>query len=334
MTDNRPRLLMPSAGRKVALVRCLEKHFRVYASGFRPQEGASACLHARGRFVEQPQFEDIKEHGEWLYETCKRIGIDAVICVRDDDAKHLHNCRGYIEAAGAKLIISPEETCQICQDKLAMYNRLKGVAGINVPTTVPLGHWRLEYFGGMSGNWRLPVFAKDRYGAGSRVAEVIHTLDEMGALSMRHSGELVIQPVMEQPEHTVDVFFDADGNIARTSIRQRVTTSEGQMDHGVIVPSDSELLDQVGFVAGAMKFIGPVNMQFMEDSRIGPVLTDINPRFGGGTPLTIAAGADFALGLKQLLAGEKIDIGEAISGSRAISFIDYVYNVPEGDTRA
>jgi carbamoyl-phosphate synthase large subunit len=37
-----------------------------------------------------------------------------------------------------------------------------------------------------------------------------------------------------------------------------------------------------------------------------PVVFEINPRFSGGIPLTIAAGADFPKQLLQLAAGQKV----------------------------
>jgi carbamoyl-phosphate synthase large subunit len=49
----------------------------------------------------------------------------------------------------------------------------------------------------------------------------------------------------------------------------------------------------------ALPFAGPVNIQCrVVDGR--PVVFEINPRFSGGIPLTIEAGADFPLMLTQL----------------------------------
>ena len=46
--------------------------------------------------------------------------------------------------------------------------------------------------------------------------------------------------------------------------------------------------------AAALRFVGPINIQCrIVDGR--PVIFEINPRFSGGIPLTIEAGADFPL---------------------------------------
>ena len=56
-------------------------------------------------------------------------------------------------------------------------------------------------------------------------------------------------------------------------------------------------------VAAAIPFAGPVNVQCRMRGKT-PVVFEINPRFSGGIPLTIAAGADFPAMLVQLATGE------------------------------
>jgi carbamoyl-phosphate synthase large subunit len=54
-----------------------------------------------------------------------------------------------------------------------------------------------------------------------------------------------------------------------------------------------------------MRFVGPINIQCrIVDGR--PVIFEINPRFSGGIPLTIEAGADFPLMILQLAAGCRV----------------------------
>ncbi len=58
-------------------------------------------------------------------------------------------------------------------------------------------------------------------------------------------------------------------------------------------------------MAAAIPFCGPVNIQCRMRGET-PVVFEINPRFSGGIPLTIAAGADFPAMLLRLARGETV----------------------------
>ena len=86
--------------------------------------------------------------------------------------------------------------------------------------------------------------------------------------------------------------------------RERVVVRAGVMDRGRTVRDESLIQLGVG-VAEALPFVGAVNIQ----CRIvagRPVVFEINPRFSGGIPLTIAAGADFPSYLVELALGRRI----------------------------
>jgi carbamoyl-phosphate synthase large subunit len=54
-----------------------------------------------------------------------------------------------------------------------------------------------------------------------------------------------------------------------------------------------------------MRFAGPINIQ-CRMRRGAPAIFEINPRFSGGIPLTIAAGADFPKMLLRLAMGLEV----------------------------
>jgi carbamoyl-phosphate synthase large subunit len=68
---------------------------------------------------------------------------------------------------------------------------------------------------------------------------------------------------------------------------------------------DARLIDLAVSCAAALPFAGPVNIQCrIVQGR--PVVFEINPRFSGGIPLTIEAGADFPRMLAQLALGRRV----------------------------
>jgi carbamoyl-phosphate synthase large subunit len=76
------------------------------------------------------------------------------------------------------------------------------------------------------------------------------------------------------------------------------------MDKGRTV-NDPQLIALAQAACAAMPFAGPVNIQCRMRGK-DAVIFEINPRFSGGIPLTIQAGADFAQMLMQLALGRRV----------------------------
>jgi carbamoyl-phosphate synthase large subunit len=86
--------------------------------------------------------------------------------------------------------------------------------------------------------------------------------------------------------------------------RERVVIRAGVSDRGRTV-KDSSLMALAEACATALPFAGAVNIQCrVVDGR--PVVFEINPRFSGGIPLTIEAGADFPAMLLRLASGQRV----------------------------
>ena len=86
------------------------------------------------------------------------------------------------------------------------------------------------------------------------------------------------------------------------------------MDRGRTVRSRS-LLDLGLGCAAALDFHGPVNIQCRMVGGV-PTVFEINPRFSGGIPLTIKAGANFPRMLLDLARGRRVEprIGHFTAG--------------------
>jgi carbamoyl-phosphate synthase large subunit len=118
----------------------------------------------------------------------------------------------------------------------------------------------------------------------------------------------VIQEYLDSPEYTIDVLCDMRGRPVQIVPRERVVIRAGVIDRGRTVkwPALIELAQQT---CNAMRFMGALNIQCR--LREGwPAIFEINPRFSGGIPLTIAAGADFPKLLIKMALG--VDVQPAI----------------------
>jgi len=305
---------MPSAGRKVSLMRHLEKYFKVYPGGLAPQATASCCLAGKGRFVELPPLESFA-FGAELLAAVRRIGIQVVLPVRNEDMRILEALREDLFLAGAVLIQSPLDTTEVCIDKMLLHERLRN-SGIHTPDTC-----EAEDFESIIES-KLPVFIKPRHGSGSKHAQIVRTRQELD-LILEHHKDMIVQPYIKGQEYTVDMFFDR-GRLIQHVLRRRLSVTVGQMDAGVVCEDlDLDSYREAIDIGRHLVFQGPLNMQFLLEGETCWV-TDVNPRFAGGIGLSIAAGADFPAYLLELAVGGEVCPRPIKFGTRAISYMDYV----------
>ena len=113
----------------------------------------------------------------------------------------------------------------------------------------------------------------------------------------------IVQEYLEGPEFTIDMLCN-EGRPLAVVPRERVVIRAGVMDRGRTV-RDRGLIDLALACAAALEFHGPVNIQ-CRTLRGVPTVFEINPRFSGGIPLTIAAGGDLPRMLVDLAHGRVV----------------------------
>jgi carbamoyl-phosphate synthase large subunit len=94
-------------------------------------------------------------------------------------------------------------------------------------------------------------------------------------------------------EFTVDAFFDNQGQLKCLVPRRRIEVKGGEISKGRTEKGAlyKYLKSKFSYIPGARACL---TMQFFEHRQSGRIFgIEINPRFGGGFPLTYAAGANF-----------------------------------------
>jgi carbamoyl-phosphate synthase large subunit len=134
----------------------------------------------------------------------------------------------------------------------------------------------------------------------------------------------VIQECLKGPEITVDALISSGGKVVHYVPRRRIRTLAGESIQGVTIDDHdlrSWLIDVLNtrnlhlnaVSAGGGR--GPVTLQaFITDT--GPVLTEVNPRFGGGYPLSHAAGGRYTDWIVADLEGRpiQVELGSYVRG--------------------
>jgi len=245
-----------------------------------------------------------------LLAICAAEQIRVVVPTIDDELPLLGEARSRFREAGTIVACSPPETSLICNDKFETCRQLReaGVpaAATYLPVTLP-------------DDPRLPLFIKPRVGRGAVKAFPLRSADEL-RFFLTYVEDPVIQEYLDGPEFTIDVLCDFNGQPLAIVPRERVVIRAGVTDRGRTV-HDPRLIELARAVCAALPFAGPLNIQCRMRGA-DPVVFEINPRFSGGIPLTIQAGADFPQLLLKLAMGRPVapSIGAFRAGLWMTSF--------------
>lgn len=228
-----------------------------------------------------------------LEDICRSEGVGLLVPTIDDELEIVAASAGRFAACGVRVAASPARTAAICNDKLltAQHLRSFGIAAAATwtPDTVPDAA-------------AFPLFVKPRSGRGGVGAYAVRDAREL-AFFGSYVDRPVVQEYLEGPEFTIDMLCETGQPLAVVP-RERVVVRAGVMDRGRTV-RDTALIDLAVACAAALPFHGPVNIQCRRVEGV-PTVFEINPRFSGGIPLTIAAGADFPRLLVDLACGRSV----------------------------
>jgi carbamoyl-phosphate synthase large subunit len=179
----------------------------------------------------------------------------------------------------------------VCLDKWALHQRCRG--SVRVPTT-----WLVDNAFDAEAV-ALPAIVKPRSGSGSRGIRLMQALDELQALP--RDATLLVQEHLPGAEYSLDVLARADGHVAGVVPRERL-----RVDSGIAITGRTlrdERLETYGRVVAQLIGLTTVaNVQVKLDVTGEPALLEVNPRFPGTMPLTIAAGID----MPRLAIGEAL----------------------------
>jgi carbamoyl-phosphate synthase large subunit len=233
-----------------------------------------------------------------ILEACREHGVDIVVPTVDSELVPMAESRDEFEAAGVSVLVAPTRALRNCLDKWALMQVVDGA--VPIPRSAPLGD-RFE-----PDSFELPVLVKPRMGSGSRGVRRVDSWDALGDVRDR---SLLVQEYLPGPEYSLDVLATAEGEVRAVVPRERL-----RVDSGIAITSrtvhDDEL-ESIGARAVQTAGVsGVANVQVMRDRAGTPRLIEINPRFPGTMPLTVASGVNMPrLALGELL-GQPIPDGQ------------------------
>lgn len=279
-------ILVTSAGRRVSLLRAFQEAAnespevsKVLACDLNP-ELSSACQAADASFV-VPRVTQA-DYVDRLLEQCERHGVGLLVPTIDTELPVLAENRENFESRGIHIVVSDPALIESCADKVAFADFIEQF-GIPAPKVVEVE--QAEF----------PLFIKQRFGSSSIGARVVDSSQEL-PIDAVDDGKWILQELVDTDlydEFTIDLYYAKQGELMCAVPRLRIETragevSKGRTDKGWLYEF---LVEKLAHVPGAR---GCLTLQvFAAHDRSQVVAIEINPRFGGGFPLSQEAGANF-----------------------------------------
>lgn len=240
-----------------------------------------------------------KEYINELLRICREDNIDLVIPTIDTDLLVLAENQEKFCAIGSRVLISSPDCVKICQDKI-LTSQFFVHCGLKTP--FPVNDWA-KY------NEGYPAFIKPKNGSSSIHAYTVINKTELKVYSSQIS-DYMIQPFIRGNEYTIDIFTDWIGNPIFITPRIRLSTRGGEVLKTQI-DLDKKIIQECEKLIKELKPCGPITVQLIRESGTNvDYFIEINPRFGGGAPLSMKAGARSAEAVLRLLSNKKMEYKE------------------------
>ena len=279
-------ILITSAGRRVGLVRSfqteLKKKFpnsKVYTAEANPQ-WSSACR-VSDEFFTIPRV-DNENYINSILELCIKKEIKIVIPTIDTELLVFSDSKELFLLNNIQIVISDFDLISKCRDKRQTNILFKDLK-INIPSAID------------KKNPSFPLFIKPYDGSLSKDLYLINCHEELNDSLLNNPKLMFMEYINPKDfnEYTIDAYYDKNSNLSCLVPRRRIEVRGGEISKGKTEKLNfyNILKDKLGFIKGAK---GCLTIQFFIGKVTEEIIgIEINPRFGGGFPLSYASGANY-----------------------------------------
>jgi carbamoyl-phosphate synthase large subunit len=292
------RVLFTSAGRRVSLVRHFAGALRELGLKGKvvtaDRQDLTAAAFVADAHELLPPVEDAG-YVDAVKEVCRRHGINLLVPLIDPELHPLALRAAEFKALGVVPLVSSPAVNELCLDKrqtAAFFARL----GIRTPEIIDPQHLLADEPA------RFPVFLKPAIGSSSIGATKIQSAEEL-SFFLGNVREPIVQEYLHGDEYTLDILADFHGRVRCVVPRLRLETRAGEISKGVTVKNRAIMAAGQHVVEALPGAAGCITVQCFLSAEGEICFTEINPRFGGGFPLSARAGADFPRWIVELVLG-------------------------------
>lgn len=278
-------ILILSAGRRVELVAAFREAMdkfnvqgKVMCTDMVP-ELSSACMVADASFT-VPRATD-SAYIDVLKDICQKNSIKLVIPTIDTDLEKLSNAKDSFHNFGCHISVPDPKFVAACRDKRKTADLFRTLQ-IDSPAIYDCN------------SIVFPCFCKPYNGSSSIGAFVINSPAELTSQILDNKNNMFMELIgKEYIEVTVDCYFSKENELKCLVPRERIEIRSGEVSKGVTRKGRvyDYLIERLSKVPGV---VGCITVQLFYNKQTGDIKgLEINPRFGGGYPLSYSAGANY-----------------------------------------
>lgn len=300
----------------VAVIRSLLRRggIRVVAADMDAYASGLYLVPATDRRLVPPGLAD--DFGDRVLALCRDERVDVLFPTVDVELPVIARRAPEFAEHGTAVASPSLETLTVCLDKFLLAQRCAGV--LPVPRTELLSPAAAE-------GRDFPVIVKPRRGAGSRGIQLVESAAELLALGTDDTR--LVQDHLPGEEFSVDVLAGLDGSVIAAVPRSRLRVDSGVSVAGRTV-RDPELESAARAVAVAIGLTTVANVQLKRDSAGRAALLEVNPRFPGAMPLTVAAGVDMPSLTLDLALGRPVPARVEFQELAVVRYLEDVFLDP------
>ena len=296
-------ILFTSIGRRVFLV----QHFKKVLLDLGLEGklvGADMSLSAPAMHVIDKKYQICRvmdrDYVPQLLDICTRENIKLLIPLIDTELLVLAEHKGQFGKMGVTALVSEPKVIQITVNK---YNTYKFFVKHDIDT--PQVFNTNEVLKKRDINY--PLLMKPVDGSASKGIIKINNKKELKFFKERIPNP-ILQEYIDGYEYTLDILADFSGTVRCVVARRRLEVRAGEVSKGM-TEKDEEIITAGKKAVEALKgAIGPITAQGFLTEEGKFKLIEINPRFGGGYPLAIKAGADYPRWIIEMMLGRDPEI--------------------------
>ena len=241
-----------------------------------------------------------KEYLPFLLKLCKEKNITAIFSVFDMDIDELTKYRKEFESNDIIAFIPTKEVSEICFDKLKTYQFL---LKNNLETLLTFDDLDEAKKAIQNNTLKYPLMVKPKKGFGSASLFVARNEKELEVF-FHYNADMIIQEMSSGEEYSFDILYSLESEVVDVYCKKKIQMRSGETDKAIMI-NDKKLIEFGFNFAKLFKNVGPMDVDFFVEKNGDIRILEVNPRFGGGYPISHNAGADFPKKMIEMLNGKK-----------------------------
>ena len=295
-------ILITSAGRRVSLIKAFKEASKKFKTNSKVFISDLNLTRSPASYFADDSFEvgffNEPNYINELLKICLKNKISFIVPTIDTELILLANSKSLFNENGIDIIISDLKLIKILRDKITTNTFFNS---LNIKTPIIFN----------KDNMKFPVFLKPLNGSNSKGIYKAENINEIKPCDLESENMMILENIDNNiyDEYTIDLYYDKKSSLKCLVPRIRLKVVGGESNQGITKKNEiyNYIKDKFGYIDGA---IGCITLQVFSN-KLNPldvIGIEINPRFGGGYPFSLNAGANFPeFILREYVLNEKIE---------------------------